>query len=252
MAKNTYQLGQAKMTNTRMRGPMRMIEKPKDMKGALRMLIQYLRKFIVPLCAALACAVVSVILTLFAPDGMNRITSLIEEGMDAGALDTRQVLAISAAVLLFYLLSSGLAFIQGISLASTTQSVMRHMRNDISRKLNRIPLSRFDHSSFGDLLSRVTNDVDTIGMSLSHGVVDVVTAAATFIGVAIMMLLTNLWMWTELYRRDREGFLQRLLFSKAMLEHFGLPILTSELVEVSMDYYDRLLARGIPTEQDRP
>ncbi len=66
------------------------------------------------------------------------------------------------------------------------------------------------------------------------------------------MLLTNLWMWTELYRRDREGFLQRLLFSKAMLEHFGLPILTSELVEVSMDYYDRLLARGIPTEQDRP
>ena len=65
------------------------------------------------------------------------------------------------------------------------------------------------------------------------------------------MLLTNLWMWTELYRRDREGFLQRLLFSKAMLEHFGLPILTSELVEVSMDYYDRLLARGIPTEQDR-
>lgn len=66
------------------------------------------------------------------------------------------------------------------------------------------------------------------------------------------MLLTNLWMWMELYRRDREGFLQRLLFSKAMLEHFGLPILTSELVEVSMDYYDRLLARGIPTEQDRP
>ena len=63
------------------------------------------------------------------------------------------------------------------------------------------------------------------------------------------MLLTNLWMWTELYRRDREGFLQRLLFSKAMLEHFGLP---SELVEVSMDYYDRLLAQGIPTEQDRP
>ena len=66
------------------------------------------------------------------------------------------------------------------------------------------------------------------------------------------MLLTNLWMWTELYRRDREGFLQRLLFSKAILEHFGLPILTSELVEVSMDYYDRLLAQGIPTEQDRP
>lgn len=66
------------------------------------------------------------------------------------------------------------------------------------------------------------------------------------------MLLTNLWMWTELYRRDREGFLQRLLFSKAMLEHFGLPILTSELVEVSMDYYDRLLAQGIPTEQERP
>ena len=66
------------------------------------------------------------------------------------------------------------------------------------------------------------------------------------------MLLTNLWMWMELYRRDREGFLQRLLFSKAMLEHFGLPILTSELVEVSMDYYDRLLAQGIPTEQDRP
>lgn len=62
------------------------------------------------------------------------------------------------------------------------------------------------------------------------------------------MLLTNVWMWTELYRGDREEYRQKLLFCKAMLEHFGLPILTGELVEVAMDYYDRLLARGISKE----
>ena len=193
MAKNDYQLGQA-TTNRPMRGPMRVAEKPKDFKRALKMLIQYLRKFLPALCVAFSCAFISVIFTLFGPDFLSKITDRIDEGMTLGHVDTDAVLRLGIMVMLFYVFSALLSFLQELMLVNTTQSIMRHMRNDISHKLNRIPLKRFDSASFGDLLSRVTNDVDTIGMSLHHAAVEVVTAIATFVGVTIMMLVTNVWL----------------------------------------------------------
>lgn len=190
MAKNDYQLGQAKM-NANARGPMRVMEKPKDFKNALLELIRYLKTFLLPLSLAFACAIAGVVMTLFGPDMIGRVTNLIEDGMHQGNVDIPLVIRYSLFALGFYALSSLLVFTQSVTLARTTQNIQRHMRNDISHKLNRIPLKRFDSSSFGDLLSRVTNDVDTIGMSLHHSVGDIVTAAATFIGCIIMMLLTN-------------------------------------------------------------
>jgi len=190
MAKNNYQLGQAKTGN--MRGPMRVAEKPKNLKGTVKMLARYLRRFIWALAAAWLCAVISVLLSLFVPDSLSRITNIIEQGMDVGRLDPSAIIGISLGVLALYLFSSILSYIQSVTLVNTTQSIMRFMRQDIDRKLNRIPLSRFDASSFGDLLSRVTNDVDTIGMSLNHSATDIVTAAVTFFGVTVMMLLTNI------------------------------------------------------------
>ena len=193
MAKNDYKLGQANM-NTPARGPMRVMEKPKDFRNAMLELIRYLKKFLTPLLLAFSCAVIGVVLTLFGPDMLSRITNLIEDGMTARNLDMDAIIRCSLLALSFYLGSSLLTFTQSIILSRTTQNIQRHMRNDISRKLNRIPLKRFDSASFGDLLSRVTNDVDTIGMSLNHSVCDVVTAAATFIGCILMMLLTNVWL----------------------------------------------------------
>jgi len=193
MAKTDYKLGQANL-NAPARGPMRVMEKPKDFRNAMVELIRYLKKFITPLMLAFTCAVIGVVLTLFGPDMLSYITNLIEDGMAAGKLDMDAIIRCSVLALSFYLGSSLLTFTQSITLSRTTQNIQRHMRNDISRKLNKIPLKRFDSASFGDLLSRVTNDVDTIGMSLNHSVCDVVTAAATFIGCTTMMLLENVWL----------------------------------------------------------
>lgn len=193
MAKNDYQLGQARI-NVGGRGPMRVMEKPKDFKNALLELTRYLKSFLLPLSLAFACAIAGVVMNLFGPDMLSRITNLIESGMRQGNVDLPLVIRYSLLALSFYALSSLLVFTQSVTLARTTQNIQRHMRNDISRKLNRIPLKRFDSASFGDLLSRVTNDVDTIGMSLHHSVGDIVTAAATFIGCITMMLLTNVFL----------------------------------------------------------
>ncbi len=191
MAKNDYQLGQVRMNN-RGGGPRgRVIEKPKDFKHAMLTLVSYLKHFIPQICLAFGCAITSVLLTLFGPDMLSKITNLIEDGMKAGNVDTSAVLRLSVIVLCFYLFSALLTFTQSLTLTLTSQNIMRRMRNDISRKLNRIPLGRFDSASFGDLLSRVTNDVDTIGMSINHAASEIVSAATTFVGCSIMMLITN-------------------------------------------------------------
>ena len=226
MAKNEYEFGQAKMQSSR--GPggprgMKAAEKPKDAIGTLRQLLGYLKRYMIPLSAALSCAVISVLLTLFAPDSMNKITTLIEDGMTNGTINTAEIVRLSVLVLVFYLFSSLLTFAQSFTLVDTTQAVMRSMREDISYKLNRIPLSRFDSSSFGDLLSRVTNDVDTIGMSLHHSVTEIVTAAVTFVGVTVMMLITNiplaiislasslvgLWLMNLIIKKSQPHFVSR-------------------------------------------
>lgn len=194
MAKNNYQLGQARTGNERRGGPggrMAVAEKPKDMGAAIRNIFSYLNKFIPQVATALVCSVVSVMLTLFGPDQLSRITNLIEEGLKEGHVDMSAVTRIALRVLAFYIFSALLIWIQSYTLASASRFAMRDMRNDICRKINRMPLSRFDSSSFGDLLSRVTNDVDSIGMSLNNGLVELVNAFVTFAGCTVMMFLAN-------------------------------------------------------------
>ncbi len=219
MAKNEYQFGQAR-TSGPARGPMRIAEKPKDMRGSVRMLSQYLKKHRFPLYTAWACAVLSVLLSLFAPNSLNRITTCIEQGMASGNLDVSAVINISLRVLLIYLFSSLLIYTQNVTLVHTTQNIMRSMRRDIDGKLNRIPLSRFDSSSFGDLLSRVTNDVDTIGMSLNHSAAEIVTASVTFVGVAIMMFIAHWKLALIALSSCLIGFLLMKLIVRKSQRHF--------------------------------
>ena len=195
MAKNSYQLGQANMGgNRRGGGPggrMGVAEKPKDLRGAIKDILRYRNRFVPQVATALVCSVVSVMLTLFGPDQLSKITNLVEEGLKGGNVDTPAVVKIAIRVLAFYLFSALLTWIQSHTLATASRLAMRDMRNDICTKINRMPLSRFDSSSFGDLLSRVTNDVDSIGMSLNHGLVELVNAFVTFAGCTIMMLIAN-------------------------------------------------------------
>ena len=188
--KNSYQLGQANI-NQGARGPMRIAEKPKDLKGAAQKLMAYGKDIMPQFILAFAASVLSVIMTLFGPDNLSRMTNLIEAGMKSGGVDIPAVIRVAIRSLIFYLVASLLILIQSLNLNRASQKLMRQMRNDISHKLNRIPLKSFDSSSFGDVLSRVTNDVDTIGMSLNMASSSVVTSIVTFIGCTIMMLLTN-------------------------------------------------------------
>ena len=188
--KNSYQLGQANI-NQGPRGPMRIAEKPKDLKGAAQKLLAYGKDILPQFILAFSASVLSVIMNLFGPDNLSKMTNIIEAGMKAGVVDIPAVMRVAIRALIFYLVGSLLILIQSLNLNRVSQKLMRQMRNDICHKLNRIPLKSFDSSSFGDVLSRVTNDVDTIGMSLNMASSSVVSSIVTFIGCTIMMLITN-------------------------------------------------------------
>ncbi|MBQ5959426.1 MAG: ABC transporter ATP-binding protein [Firmicutes bacterium] len=211
------------MNSTRgpgMRG-MRVAEKPKDFKGAMRMLILYLKRFLPLITVAFTCAVISVILQLFGPDLLSQITDMISDGMKSGSIDLPAILHKSMLTLGFYLVSALLIYVQAITLTTVSSNIMRYMRNDISHKLNKIPLSRFDSSSFGDLLSRVTNDVDTIGMSLNNAAADIVTAVTVFIGCTIMMLLTNVLLALIAIAASLFGFFMMNVIIKRSQKYFS-------------------------------
>ena len=189
--KNDYQLGQANINQRAGGGRMRIAEKPKDLKKAAKNLTEYAKDILPQFILAFSAAILSVIMNLFGPDNLSQMTNLIEAGMKSGGVDIDAVVRVAIKSLLFYLVSSLLVLVQSLNLNRASQKLMKKMRNDISLKMNRIPLKSFDSSSFGDVLSRVTNDVDTIGMSLNMASSSVVTSLVTFIGCAIMMLLTN-------------------------------------------------------------
>ncbi|MBR5071775.1 MAG: ABC transporter ATP-binding protein [Oscillospiraceae bacterium] len=189
--KNSYQLGQANINSNRGPGRMRIAEKPKDFKGAAKKLLEYGKDILPQFILAFSASVLSVIMNLFGPDNLSRMTNIIEAGMKSGGVDIPAVIKVAIRALSFYLVGALLILIQSLNLNRASQKLMRQMRNDISHKLNRIPLRSFDSSSFGDVLSRVTNDVDTIGMSLNMASSSIVSSIVTFIGCTVMMLLTN-------------------------------------------------------------
>ena len=221
MAKNDYTLGQAKMQNSRGGRGMRVAEKPKDFKGALKMILRYIRHFMPGVIGALACAMVGSGLTLFGPDRLGRITKLIEAGMEGRGFDLQAVVRITVALVLFYLGSSALVYGQNFLMATMTQKIMKMMRSDISRKLNRIPLKRYDSASFGDLLSRVTNDVDTIGESLNNAVPQLCSAMVLFLGCTILMLVTNLILGVVALAASMIGFFTMNIIIKRSQKYFS-------------------------------
>lgn len=191
MAKNEYTLGQARMGG-RGGGRFRVAEKPKDFKTAIAAMMRYATRFAPLFIGGLSCAIFATALTLFGPDRLGKITRYIEAGMNGQGFDLDGVVRTTTLLLLFYLASSLLTYGQSFLLITGTQRMLRSLRSEISHKLNRLPLSRYDSASFGDLLSRVTNDVDTIGESFNNAIAQLVTATVLFVGCVVLMLVTNL------------------------------------------------------------
>ena len=196
MAKNSYSLGQVEMKTTGggPRGRMRAAEKPKDFKNAWFMVLKYSRKLMPMIILGISCAIISVALTLCGPPVLKTITNLITSGMRSGAMDTVKILQLTKRIMIIYLAGAVITYIEAYTMTTYSARLTQMMRRDISDKLNSIPLSRSDSSSFGDLLSRVTNDVDTLNMALDRTVAELVAAVITFAGCAVMMLLTDVRM----------------------------------------------------------
>ncbi len=196
MEKKEYEFGQAQHRPMR-RGPggpggrMRVAEKPKDLIGTWKKLLGYCKKYIVFIVIALLCAVGGTVLTLVGPDKLSEITKYIQAGLMTGNVDLDAVSKVGITLVCFYLASWLLSAMQSFIMATITQKVSKSMRGDISRKINRLPMWYYNRTSTGDVLSRVTNDVDTIGQSLNQSVGSLITQIVLFFGSLIMMLVTN-------------------------------------------------------------
>ncbi len=168
----------------------RVAEKPKDLVGTWKKLLGYCKKYLPLIVIAVLCAIGGTVLTLLGPDKLSQITKLIQEGLLTG-IDMDAVMKICITLVCFYAASFLLSLLQNWAMSSVTQSVTKKMRGDISRKINKLPMWYYNRTSTGDVLSRVTNDVDTIGQSLNQCIANLVHAIVLFLGSLFMMLKTN-------------------------------------------------------------
>lgn len=165
-------------------------EKARDFSGSLRKLAAYCRQYLPAIAAAMVLAAAGSVLNLIGPGRVADMTDLITQGMMTG-IDVGATTEIAAELVCLYAAGWLFSVIQGVVMATVTQRVSKSLRTDISQKINRLPLRYFDRTSTGNILSRVTNDVDTIGQTLNQSVGTLVTATAMFAGSLIMMFCTN-------------------------------------------------------------
>ena len=179
-----------------MRGPgmgRRPAEKSKDFKGTWMKIIRYCKRYLAVIIVALICAVAGTILTILGPDKLSDLTKVITEGIATG-VDMERVKSIGLTLVAFYVGSAILSFGQQFIMATVTQNVTKRLRSDISGKINRLPMAYYNKTSTGDVLSRVTNDVDMISQSMNQSIGNLVSAVALFFGSLIMMFKTNVIM----------------------------------------------------------
>lgn len=177
-------------------------QKPKDFKGTSKKLLAYLKPFRLKLIFVFIFAIGSTIFAILGPKILGKATTKIFEGViekitgvEGGGIDFDYVKNIIFILLGLYVSSSLFAFIQGFIVTGVAQKVSYNLRNEISEKVNKLPLKYFDKVSHGDVLSRVTNDVDTVSQSLNQSLSQIITSFTTIIGVLIMMLSIS-WQMT--------------------------------------------------------
>ena len=182
------------------RGPFgggRPVEHAKDFKGTVLRLFGYLGEHRVALVIGLAFAIVSVVFNIVGPKILGQVTTKLYEGLVAkvqgtGDIDFGWIGRTLMLLAGLYLASSGASFIQGWLMSSVSQKVVYRLRGEIARKISVVPLSYFGEHSKGDVLSRITNDVDTLGTSLNQSISQLVTSITQVIGVLVMMLSISL------------------------------------------------------------
>lgn len=177
-------------------------EKAKDFRGTMQQLFVYLKPYYRKLIMVLVVAVLGTIFMIVGPKILGNVTTVLAEGFmkkvqGIGGIDFSYILKIMLFLLTLYIFSSVFTFIQQFVMSTITQKVSYQLRNEIAKKINRLPFSYFDQHTYGDILSRVSNDVDTLAQSLNQSLSTVVTSIIQVFGILIMMFTIS-WQMTTI------------------------------------------------------
>ena len=194
--------------------------KARDFKGTWKKLIAYCSKYTVAILIAIVCAAGGTIFTLVGPDKLSELTGVIARGLKGG-IDMQAVAAIGRTLILFYICSIILSFTQHFIMTTIAQILSRQMRRDITQKINRLPMDYYNRTSHGDILSRVTNDVDMISQSFNQSVGMLVSAITLFLGSLFMMLITNVLMTLTAIAAIFIGFMLMRLITSHSQKYFA-------------------------------
>ncbi len=176
------------------------MEKPKDLKGTAKKLLKYIGKYKVGIIIVLLFAVAGTVFNIVGPKILSKATTEIFNGLvskvQGGAgIDFNNIFRILMTVMVMYVFSGSFSFVQGLIMTEISQKMTYRMRKDISEKIHRIPMKYYESNTHGEVLSRVTNDVDTVGMHLNQSITQLITSITTLVGVLIMMLSIS-WIMT--------------------------------------------------------
>ena len=174
-------------------GPMMPGEKAKDFKGTLKKLLAYMGRYKIAIVFVMIFAIGGTTFNIVGPKVLSRATTALFEGLMAkiggtGGIDFARIAKILLFLLGLYVISALLSFIQGYIMTGVSQKLCYRFRREISEKINRMPMAYFESKTVGEVLSRITNDVDTLGQSLSQSITTLITSVTTLIGVLVMML----------------------------------------------------------------
>lgn len=173
-----------------MRGP---VEKAKDFKGSMKKLLHYLGKYKFRIFLVMATAMLSTVFTIVGPKILGSATTEVFDGImgkiagTGAGIDFVRIAQILLFLLSLYVLSLGFSYLQGWIMTGVSMRVTYNLRNDIMKKINRMPLNYFDTTSHGEVLSRVTNDIDTLSQTLNQSITQIITSVTMVIGIIVMM-----------------------------------------------------------------
>lgn len=201
-------------------GPNRVHEKPKNFKQSIIKLLTYDKKLGIFYILAIILAIASSICSIIGPNKLSELTDEITAGLMAG-INFENVIKIASFLLTIYLLSALFNFLTGFIMATSANKLARKLRKNISIKINKLPLKYFDTNSYGDILSRVTNDVDTIGISISQNLGTFVAAIVLLFASMVMMFYTNVIMAITAILTSLIGFMLMFIILGKSQKYFN-------------------------------
>lgn len=195
-------------------------EQQTDFKKTWGKLLNYFKQYWWIIIIALLASAMGSILTLIGPDKLSELTDIISKGLMT-EIDMSEIQRIGWTLIILYGLSAILSLSQGFIMATVTQRISKNLRSDLSQKINDLPIAYFDLHSTGDILSRVTNDIDTISQSLNQSISTLVTAVTMLVGSLVMMFLTNVTLTLTAILSTLAGFALMILVMSRSQKFFA-------------------------------